>query len=220
MSSANALSYTPDPALSFWPTPPDIADDLVYWLLQPWHCTGEGVRVLEPSAGDGHLVRAIRDHLPDAHIAAVEPSAARAATLRAQRGLADEVIESTLEDYLANVAMSAFAGVWQPFHLVVMNPPFTLAGRPEAWAEHVLATYNDPYLLAPGGVVGAVVPYVVKTGKSPKVRAVRDLLNPYYGIQECERGAFAAVGAKVSTALIWAQTPLGAEATADRGAAT
>jgi hypothetical protein len=205
--SAGTLAYTPDPALSFWPTPPPVADDLVYWLLQPWHCTGEGVRVLEPSAGDGHLARAIRHHLSDAHVTAVEPGAERAATLRAQPGLADEVIESTLEDYLTHVAMSAFAGEWEPYHLVVMNPPFTLTGRPEAWAEHFLSIYQDPHLLAPGGVIGAVVPHVVKTGKSKKVRAVRALLDPHYGFQECEHDAFSAVGAKVNTALIWAQKP-------------
>jgi hypothetical protein len=218
------------PALSYYPTPADIADDLVVPLLQPWHALGDGVRVLEPSAGEGHLVRAIREHLPEAHLAAVEPALDRAAVLRRlgetqppavpsylrrysphywpkPHQLVDEVIEGTLEAYLADVAVQAFAGQWEPFHLVVMNPPFTLDGRPEVWAEHVLAIYNDPYLLAPGGVIGAVVPHVVKTGKSKKVRAVRELLNPHYGVQVCERGAFASVGAKVSTALIWAEKP-------------
>lgn len=222
---------TTDPAWSFWPTPDAVADDLVHWLLQPWHGLGDGVRVLEPSAGEGHLVRAVREHLPEAHITAVEPSPGRAATLRAlaaspppagpaaglerysphywpkSRPPVDEVVEGTLEGYLADVAMQAFAGEWRPFDLAVMNPPFTLPGRPEAWAEHVLAIYNDPHLLAPGGVLGAVVPHIVKTGQSKRVRAVRDLLHPQYGITECERGVFSAVGAKVSTVLIWAEKP-------------
>jgi len=222
------VAYTPDPALSFWPTPYDVADDLVYLLLQPWHHLGEGVRVLEPSAGEGHLARAIRHHLPRAHITAVEPSHTRAESLRRlaatppphrfppghnlpsaywprPRPVVDEVVESTLENYLANVALTAFTGEWQPYHLVVMNPPFTLKGRPEAWAEHVLAIYHDPYLLTPGGVLGAVVPHVVKGGQSKKVRAIRELLHPHYGIEECQRGAMAPVGAKVSAALIFAE---------------
>uniref|UniRef100_UPI003F490CBA hypothetical protein n=1 Tax=Nonomuraea sp. CA-251285 TaxID=3240002 RepID=UPI003F490CBA len=196
---------TSDRALSFWPTPADVADDLVYWLMEPWHGLGDGVRALEPSAGEGHLVHAIRHHLPEAHITAVEPSATRAVTLRALAGI--DVVESTLEAYLADITVRALSGRWEPFHLAVMNPPFTLAGRPEAWAEHVLAIYHDPYLLAPGGVIGAVVPRIVMTGRSKRVRQVRALLADCGGVKACERGAFASVGAKVSTALMWAQKP-------------
>jgi predicted RNA methylase len=199
---------TVDPALSFWPTPPDVAEALVYRVLEPGFGDGGAaggvpqVRVLEPSAGEGHLIWCVRQHLPGAHITAVEPSPQRAASL-CEQGLADEVIESTLEDYLCSVAWSAMAGTFQPFDIVAMNPPFTLSGRPEAWAEHFLAIYHDPYLLAPYGQISAVVPRIVMTGKSKLVRAVRGLLHPYFGIAECERGAFSAVGAQVSTALIW-----------------
>jgi tRNA1(Val) A37 N6-methylase TrmN6 len=96
------VAFTPDPALSYWPTPDEIADDLVYWLLEPWHGMGEGIRVLEPSAGEGHLAQAVRQHLPDAHITAVEPSPQRAATLRTLPHL--DVVEATLESYLDDVA--------------------------------------------------------------------------------------------------------------------
>lgn len=190
---------------SFWPTPAEIADDLVYDLLEPWHCLGEGIRVLEPSAGEGHLIQAVRHHLPDAHIIAVEPDAARAAVLRSRSD--SEVVEGTLETYLADVAAAALTGVWQPFDLVVMNPPFTLPGRPEAWAEHIAAICHDPHLLAPGATIGAVVPRILMTGKSKRVRAVRDLTDRCGGIEKCRRGAFSATGAKVSTALMWTQKP-------------
>ena len=203
VTSARAVDFTPDPALSFWPTPDDVANDLVYQLLEPWHGLGGGVRVLEPSAGAGHLVHAIQHHLPDADITAVEPSAPRAATLRTLPGV--HVVESTLEAYQVEVSMHAFAGQWEPYDLVIMNPPFTLDGRPEAWAEHVLTIYSDPYLLKPGGVIGAIVPRIVMTGKSKRVRALRDLVG---GVEECEQGAFDCVGAQVSTALMWIQKPL------------
>jgi predicted RNA methylase len=201
----------PDNALSFWPTPSAIADDLVFWVMSPGYGLGDGIRVLEPSAGEGHLARSTRVHLPDAYIVAVEPSAKRTAILRALGGVADEVVEGTLDDYLAQVAITAMAGQWRPFDLVVMNPPFTLAGRSEAWAEHVLAVYADPRLLAPGGVVGAVVPRIVMTGKSRLVRAVREVLGSCGEVRECARDAFASVGAKVSVALMWAQKPLAPE---------
>lgn len=220
------IAYTPDPALSFWPTPTDVADELVRQALLPGYGLGEAaggvsqVRVLEPSAGEGHLARAIRAHLPYAHITAVEPSPARAAVLRALPDVVDGVVQSTLENYLNAVAIQALTGGWTAFDLVLMNPPFTLDGRPEAWAEHVLAIYTDPHLLARGGTLGAVVPHVVLTGKSKRVRAVRELLGPTHSryldgaldcehgrIEPCERGAFAPVEAAVSTALMWAHKP-------------
>ncbi|KAB8186941.1 hypothetical protein FH608_046485 [Nonomuraea phyllanthi] len=196
-----------DREMSFWPTPAEVADDLVYWLMEPWHALGDGVRVLEPSAGEGHLVRAIRERLPEAHITAVEPSETRAAALRATPGI--EVVQTTLESYLADVTRQATNGPWQPFHLVIMNPPFTLPDRREAWAEHVLACYYHPHLLAPYGVIGAVVPRIVMTGRSKLVQKVRGLLDECGRARACERGAFSDMGAKVSTALIWTQKPYG-----------
>jgi hypothetical protein len=86
--------------------------------------------------------------------------------------------------------------------LVIMNPPFTLDGRPEAWAEHILALHDAPHILAPHGVISAVVPRIVMTGKSRLVRKVRDLVIPHYGFSECDRDAFCPVGAKLSTTLL------------------
>lgn len=205
--------------MSYWPTPADVADDLLMMAICPGYGDGGAsrdgevpqVRVLEPSAGEGHIVRAIRQHLPAAHITAVEPDPGRADALRSAHGLADQVMRSTLEDYLAAAAMAAFAGDWQPFDLVIANPPFTLPGRPEAWAEHILALYNDPHVLNPGAVIAAVVPHIVLTGKSKLVRGVRDLLGRCGEVEPCDRGAFAAGRAQVSTALMWTQKPFGAD---------
>lgn len=196
MITSDVTAYIPDPDMSFWPTPPDIAYDLVYQVLMPWHCQGDGVRVLEPSVGNGCLATAIRTQLPRSHITCVEPHHDRAEMVRSLAGVADAVAETTIEDYLTS-------GVWEPFDLVIMNPPFTLPGRSEAWAEHILALCHDPRILAPGGLISAVVPRIVMTGRSRLVRMVRQLVLPHpYGITECEPGAFSSVGAQVSTALI------------------
>jgi hypothetical protein len=201
-----ALTFTPDPAMSYWPTPDPVAAHLVYSVLEPWHGDGDGIRVLEPSAGEGHLVRHIQQLLPKAHITAVEPDAGRARQLHQLRGV--HVVNRSIEQYLADITGQAFAGTWQPHHLVIMNPPFTLPGRPEAWADHVLALYHDPHLLADGGILTALVPHIVRTGSSKKARAVRDLCTRF-DIEACDRGAFAQVGAKVHTALIRIQKPSG-----------
>jgi tRNA1(Val) A37 N6-methylase TrmN6 len=185
--------------MSYWPTPADVADDLVSWVLEPWHHTGDGVRVLEPSAGTGGLIDAIRHHLPDAHITALEPDPDRAATLRTRTDIG-HLEPTTLEAYLTGVGPGH-----EPFHLVIMNPPFTLPGQPEAWADHILAIYHHPHLLAPGAIVAAVAPYVVLTGRSKRVRAVRELADGFGAAEPATRGAFSATGAKVSAALLWIQ---------------
>lgn len=227
------IVFTPDPELSFWPTPDDVADDLVYRTLIPGYADGSAagdcpqIRILEPSAGYGHIVRVARRHLPGAHITAVEPAEARAAVLHYLTDAVDEVVESTVEDYLAAVALRALGGDWRPFDLIYMNPPFTLPDRPEAWAEHVLALYNDPNILAPGGTLAAVLPRIVMTGKSKLVRAVRALLGEHTGrwingdtlidrfergeIESCDKGAFSPSGAQVSTALLWGYKPFDLE---------
>lgn len=211
--STTTLNYAPDPALSYWPTPPEVAEDLLMLVLVPGYGDGRAghnvpqLRVLEPSAGEGHLARVIRAHLPGAHLTCVEPDPARAAALRAAPSVADEVVESTLEDHLVQVGFDAMAGTWVPYDLIVANPPFVLEDRPEAWAEHLLALHDDPHLLAPGGQIGAVVPHIALTGQSKRVRAGRALTRPYGGIEACHRGAFDPVGAKVRTALLWLQAP-------------
>lgn len=218
------IEYVPDPAMSFWPTPPEVAEDLVYSVLVPGYGDGAAsrcgevpqVRALEPSAGDGHLAAAIRQQMPACHITAVEPAGVRAAKLRDTAGLVDEVVESTLEDYLAGVAVQVLAGTFEPFELVIANPPFTLPSRPQAWAEHILAIANAPGLLTEYGAIAAVVPRNVLVGKSKPVRQVRALLGEplalygdgsargrYGGVNPTERGAFDPVGAKVATALLW-----------------
>jgi predicted RNA methylase len=202
------IDFAPDPAMSYWPTPSDLADELVYWILEPWHGTGDILRILEPSAGTGHLVAAIRHRLPDAHITAVEPDPARAEQLAAV-GFADEVIHATLEEHLVAVSLAAVRGTWQPYHLAIANPPFTLPGRREAWAEHLLALYHHPDALRPGAVIAAIVPRSVFTGSVPKIAAVRRLLHPTGCGQArpTDRDAFAPVGMGNPTALLWTQRP-------------
>ena len=73
-----------------FPTPPDLARRVVE-LAE----IGAGMRVLEPSAGTGALVRAIQQALEGADVVAVEINATLAA------GLADTVQECRCADFLA-----------------------------------------------------------------------------------------------------------------------
>ena len=208
MTVVEKLTYAPDRGMAYVPTPPQVADDLAYWVLEPGHANGEGTRVLEPSAGEGHLARVVREYLPYAHITAVEPTE-RAQGLRAG-GVVDKVVQSTIEDYLATLNGPGF-------DLVLMNPPFSLPGQPEAWADHILSIYRHPRALAPAGLLGAVVPRIAVTGKSKRVRQVRELTgwsghSRRGGMEPGEKGAFNSTDARVSVALMWAQKPAEGEA--------
>ncbi len=105
-----------------------------------------------------------------------------------------------------NVGRSGARGRWRatgadPWRFA--NPPFNLAGQPEAWADHLLAIATDPHLLAPGAVVAAIVPAIVLTGKSRRVKAVHALIEDCGGAERHPAGVFAAA---VQTAAIWFQT--------------
>jgi predicted RNA methylase len=152
-----------DKLASFWRTPRPVAERLVAWAVgQPDLPAGPGVRVLEPSAGDGAIASVVTEWHPAVSLTCVEPDPGRAGTLKADGFLVHPV---DFRDYHSLAAEGAAA----PFDGVVMNPPFTEPGKPRAWAEHVTLAYD---LLVHGGRLAAIVPASVEHST---VRAVADL---------------------------------------------
>lgn len=105
------LPGQPSRELSQWDTRPGTAAQLVAWAgargadLGPWR---PGRRVLEPSAGKGHIVKALRE--AGAEVTAVELDQERAALTGA-----------VCDDFLAYAAK---LGPGDHFDLAVMNPPY------------------------------------------------------------------------------------------------
>jgi hypothetical protein len=199
-----AIPKDADKVMSFWPTPPDVADWLVYQACQAWMVEGDGMHVLEPSAGEGDLAQAVRRRLPAAHITCVEPDPRRVAVLRGT-GVADVVAEVTLESFLADHHAD-------PYDLVVMNPPFTLAGRRAAWAEHITAIWEAPGLIRDGGTLAAIVPdngamTQDRAAGDKRVRQVRELVDVYGRFEPMEEGSFKAVGTGARTGAVWLEAP-------------
>ena len=113
---------------NYFPTPDVVIEDMV----------GEAeieddMRVLEPSAGDGRIIRAIQDGHPDLTITGYEINPDRARD--------------------AGVRCFDFMQVWpvDDYDRVIMNPPFS-HGR---WYKHVLHAYK---FLKPGGRLVAIIP--------------------------------------------------------------
>jgi len=119
-------------APSLFPTPPEVATRLVSLAdIRPGH------RVLEPSAGTGSLVRAIRESHPEADVTAVEVNTRLAAALSGMVRRVECADFLTIGENLGE------------YDRVVMNPPFERG----ADLDHIKHAFA---LLAPGGRLVAV----------------------------------------------------------------
>lgn len=107
----------------------------------------DGLRILEPSAGDGAILTGLYYYLPacdrTAEVLAVELHPARAEKARRTGFL---VLEG---DFLTMPFPEA------PFDRVVMNPPFAVAGDAQAYITHIEHAFT---LLRPGGRLVSVAP--------------------------------------------------------------
>lgn len=140
--------------VDFFPTPKPLAARMAALAgIAP------GMRVLEPSAGNGHLADAARAH--GAEVDAVEVSDALRTILDAKG------------HRLAGRDFNTFTAE-QPYDAILMNPPFS--DRQDA--AHIQRAWE---LLKPGGTLVAIAGEGVFFGQDRKAQSFRDWLN--------ERGA-------------------------------
>ena len=173
--------------LAFYPTPSAVVDR---HLLQNI-CIDETSRVLEPSAGDGAIVRVLLSHR--ARVDAVEVDPGRVAQLR--------LIERTnprLTVQHANFLQTAARPVYTH---VVMNPPF----NGTHYMQHVMHAFD---FLAPGGTLVAVLPATVEFGESRAHDAFRAWMDARKGsawrltYHDLPEETFAASGTRINTCYV------------------
>jgi hypothetical protein len=179
---------------AFYATPPEVADRLLTDPMLPRiplfrHPDGRGqVDVLEPSAGTGALLRAIRKHRPDVALDAVEIHP------RYREILLRDGWDVAANDFLTFVPDLLYDAV-------VMNPPFAIEGEGLAYVTHIRHAMD---LLRPGGVLLAIVSagYIFRTDK--RVTELREELQsgPKWGQVELANGAFKESGTGVRTVLL------------------
>lgn len=189
-------------AMGYFRTPDGIAR-LVTGYLTSSLDTEQPIRVLEPSAGDGSLVRAVLDglaeHGVEAFVEAVEPDLGRHADLWARtKQQPVETHSSTFEDFIAH----RWDG--RPYDAVVMNPPFALPGKPRAGVEHVLAAWD---LLAPGGYLVAILPDTLASTSNRLIRRLGDLIDEHGEIRKLPAAAFRESGTYARTCCITMRKP-------------
>ena len=165
--------------LSFFATPLAVGERLVGLMASVAGDWASGV-VLEPSAGEGHLVRAIVGAGVVAEsIEALEVDAFRWGKLT---GLLPHAKQA---DFLAYKPEGRFSAV-------ICNPPFNTPGLANAWVDHI----NHALCVAP--VVAAVVPRSIEFANG-KVGVLRDRCAVVVRLQD---DAFARSGAMVKTNLV------------------
>jgi 16S rRNA C967 or C1407 C5-methylase (RsmB/RsmF family) len=184
-----------DKRLAYFATP-DITASLMATEIG---AIGTG-RVLEPSAGDGALVRAVLRQHPAAEVTAVEVDDARVRLLYRQfrmPGVDGHVYSERFQDF----ALQAFEdSSFVPFDAVVMNPPFTEPGDPRAWSTHFGLAWD---LLAPGGRMVAILPNSYRFSELRAAREVRELVEGSGGmVVDLPESTFAGVGTNVRTVLV------------------
>jgi predicted RNA methylase len=184
--AANQMPVDKDKEASFFRTPDDLAD-----LMAEAACIPPGGRVLEPSAGDGQIVRAIYRRQPHADVDCVEVDVRRVEYLRA---LGFRVYRQPFEEFAAQQGAV--------YDAVLMNPPFTVPGDRLAWLTHVELAVK---LLRPGGQLVGIVPAGFLFRAGARFEALREAVGDDY--TELPRDTFKEAGTTVSTVMIQIQAP-------------
>lgn len=173
--------------LGFFATPFPLAARLVDDLaeVQPGH------RVLEPSAGDGAIVRVLLS-IVDVQVVAVEIDPGRAAQLARLTTTDQERSRLTrVEGDFISLRLR------HGFDRVVMNPPFTKDGLE---LEHVRCAHN---LLVSGGLLVSVLPAGILSRTDKKRTAFRTWVAELGGtIEKLPDNSFSESGTNVSTCVL------------------
>jgi len=201
-TKAHVFQYDPADALSalietgtmppknptaFFPTPAAvIAEILDAAGIQ--EADTRALRILEPSAGLGAIADAARRRAPNATIECVEVLDLSAAALRKHGHSVTQC------DFLTYSA--------EPFDVVLMNPPFSLADDKQAYATHILHAWA---LLKPYGQLVAIAPEGWTFATAAWAEAFRRFVFEYGTFEQLPPQAFKASGTLVSTVLITAK---------------
>ena len=184
------------PNFDYFPTSSSVADRILNHgsvsMIQP------GTTVLEPSAGDGSLVRAVLDAgaLP-ADVVAIEIQPSKADILDSLS------ISSVLRKDFLHVTKEQLG----EFDIVIMNPPFS-KGRD---CDHVLHAME---FVKPGGKLIAIMSAGVEYRSDKRTKALRKKVSEWKTIgygddpwRDLPAGSFSEVGTNINTVMLAIKRP-------------
>ena len=183
-------------ATAWWPTPPDLAGRVARLAREAAGPLGRGEgMVLDPSAGEGALLDAVRRLAPDASLAGIEPDPARVEVLTGKG-------YPVLGDRFETFSESDFRAL--RFDGIIMNPPYSLPGDPNAWATHLELALT---LLAGHGRLVAVLPRSVVDRAGARFEGLRELVQRRGWVDDLPDGTFREAGTSVRTSLVVVDAP-------------
>lgn len=168
----------PKKVFQFFPTPPEIANQVVDMAE-----ISAGLRILEPSAGNGALARALPNVVRDLVLVELDPKH-------------DQKLEMYGEVYGTDF-LKLTEETLGLFDRVIMNPPFTRLQD----VDHVLHAHR---FLKPGGILVAIMSPGWTFRQDRKSVAFREWLEaqPEVEKHDLPEGAFKASGTMISTILV------------------
>jgi len=174
-----AGEIVPPKKYGFFPTPPEIAQKLVDLAEVETHH-----KILEPSAGDGAIIR----YIPEcAELDCVEILPDNITKLKALG------LDPAEGDFLSVVAIPAY-------HRIVMNPPF----ENQADIDHV--SHACKFLL-PGGRLVSVMSAGVMFRENKKTIGFRQMVEQYGWMERLPEKAFKDSGTNVNTIVVVIDKP-------------
>ena len=121
----------------FFPTPKDIAEQMISYLP----AVGPSMKILEPSAGDGSLIKAFRAAYPDIPVDCFE-------LMELNRKKLAEIPGANIigNDFIETVSIDTYNLVRGQYDIIIANPPFTKNQD----IDHIMSMYE---CLKPGGTI-------------------------------------------------------------------
>lgn len=179
--------------VGFFPTPAALADRVVAMMNPPrMLLSGRKLRVLEPSAGKGSLIKALGRWMPnECEVDYCELLPENQAVLREECGGAT----FKEADFLGWLPPTLYDGV-------LMNPPF--AGRDDV--RHVLHAWNHALRL--GGRLAAIMSAGVLYRDDSQTKLLRGLIEQHGRFERLPADAFKESGTMVQTVVALADKPM------------
>lgn len=185
--------------MTTFPTPPELAARMVALAgIEP------GMRVLEPSAGTGALLRAIVDAERAPNRAGPAPDVT---AIEINQGLCESLPAHLASSVICADFLDAFPGMdVDKFDRIIMNPPF-------AKAQDVAHILHAMKFLRPGGRLVAIC------ANGPcQHAAIRPVIEAHGGTwEELPAGTFASAGTNVRAALVVIDAPADQNVRVNRG---
>lgn len=187
------LGYMPEKnPTAFFPTPKKLVDDMFNSLEDihyfDYRSAEHGIRVLEPSAGQGAIAKEIRSRFSNAQIDTVEFLDINQEVLR-EEGF--EPFCGSFLDFNTDYEIK--------YDLIMMNPPFSIEGDKLAFATHIEHAYK---MLAEYGELVAIAPTGWIHASDKRSKAFREWVELGADYEIIEKGAFKESGTMVETCII------------------